>query len=567
MRHLRSLLESRPITGRIPDQTMLAFNPIPGANLDRIQATRAADGSYGWVYIPNGGVTSVNMTKLAGPNVNASWYSPRDGAYRPIGQYLNTGFRNFDAPGATANGNDWVLVLDSYDPLWPFDFAAEGASFLKTPGTSGAVGTGYARVEDDRSTAPDGMAIFGLRQNGVLVTEASVATVEATTGGRIYAEVNDRVDTGIAIANPNNGEVTMSFFFTDSAGNNFAAGTLAIAGKSGISRFLSQAPFSASTVLGTLTFQSTSPVAVTALRGFTNERGEFLITALPVVALTPASGELVFPHFADGAGWATQVVLINSSDEAITGSLQFYGGGTTTNPAQPLNLTIDGQTGSSFSFSIQPRSSQRLQTSGNGSTVQVGSIRVTANGSLGPHGLAIFRYRSPSGIITSEAGVSAIKPDRMFRLYSESAGPALQTGVAIVNASPSGELVDLELSGLDGASLARISLSIPANGHVAKFLHELPGFESVSGIFQGMLRVTAGPSGRIAVSGLRVRQNERQETLTTTIAVVAESAGSFVKERFFPMFADGGGYTTQFVVFGGQGQAGSGKLQLFIAPG
>jgi hypothetical protein len=154
----------------------------------------------------------------------------------------------------------------------------------------------------------------------------------------------------------------------------------------------------------------------------------------------------------------------------------------------------------------------------------------------------------------------------MYTESDESGGPTLQTGVAIANPLPSDQLVDLELSNLEGWTVSRISLPIPGNGHFARFLHELPGFESVPRTFQGVLKVTSSPAGSIAVSGFRVRQNERQETITTTISVVAESTAGG-SERFFPVFADGGGYATQFVMFGGLGQAGSGSLFLFAARG
>jgi hypothetical protein len=53
MRHLRSLLESCPILGRIPDQGLIASDV--GVDLTHAQATRGADGSYAWVlYVPTG---------------------------------------------------------------------------------------------------------------------------------------------------------------------------------------------------------------------------------------------------------------------------------------------------------------------------------------------------------------------------------------------------------------------------------------------------------------------------------------------------------------------------------
>jgi hypothetical protein len=146
---------------------------------------------------------------------------------------------------------------------------------------------------------------------------------------------------------------------------------------------------------GTFTFTSSVPVAVIALRGLTNGRGEFLITTLPLIDLNaPASTvALVLPHFADGGGWTTQIVLANPTDSVLTGTVQFLdpSGG-------PATVHVNDQIDNSFAYSIPPRSSQKLQTGGTGVPAAVGSLRVVpgANAAV-PFGIAIvsFRRRNP----------------------------------------------------------------------------------------------------------------------------------------------------------------------------
>ena len=53
------------------------------------------------------------MNKISSDEVKASWFDPRTGEYTAIGDYPNSGTQIFDAPGTTAIGNDWVLVLDA----------------------------------------------------------------------------------------------------------------------------------------------------------------------------------------------------------------------------------------------------------------------------------------------------------------------------------------------------------------------------------------------------------------------------------------------------------------------
>ncbi|HYE19559.1 MAG TPA: glycoside hydrolase family 140 protein, partial [Tepidisphaeraceae bacterium] len=107
MKHLRRLMESRPVLSRIPDQSILTTSALSGA--DHIRATRASDGAYAMIYSASGRGFSVNMAKVAGPTVDAHWFNPRTGQATYIGRYNNTGTRAFTPP--TAN-TDWVLVLD-----------------------------------------------------------------------------------------------------------------------------------------------------------------------------------------------------------------------------------------------------------------------------------------------------------------------------------------------------------------------------------------------------------------------------------------------------------------------
>jgi len=77
MRHLRALIESRPMLKRIPDQTLLVS--APGSGGDHMRATRADDGSYGFVYSPSGHSFTLDLAKLSGTTLTAWWYDPRTG--------------------------------------------------------------------------------------------------------------------------------------------------------------------------------------------------------------------------------------------------------------------------------------------------------------------------------------------------------------------------------------------------------------------------------------------------------------------------------------------------------
>jgi hypothetical protein len=122
MQHGRRLMESRPFLTRVPDDSVIVPadppSSVPGAGLKRYVATRDEAGSYAMVYVPTGRRFKVRMDKISGGQVKAWWFNPRDGRARLIGQFPNTGEREFTPPDLGEN-LDWILVLDDARKNYP----------------------------------------------------------------------------------------------------------------------------------------------------------------------------------------------------------------------------------------------------------------------------------------------------------------------------------------------------------------------------------------------------------------------------------------------------------------
>jgi hypothetical protein len=109
MTHLRSLMESRPMNERMPDQSVVSWGE--GTQTEHAQAMRADDGSYAMVYIPIQKSIGVNFGRISGTRVNAWWYNPRDGSYAgPTAISDSNQVQSFTTP--SSSGPDWVLVID-----------------------------------------------------------------------------------------------------------------------------------------------------------------------------------------------------------------------------------------------------------------------------------------------------------------------------------------------------------------------------------------------------------------------------------------------------------------------
>lgn len=108
MKHLKDLMLSRSYFDRVPDQTLVAGNN--GEKYERVLATRGEE--YALLYTYTGKNFSVQMGKIDGDEVKASWFDPRTGKVTAIGNFENKGIKEFNPPAEAQNGNDWVLILD-----------------------------------------------------------------------------------------------------------------------------------------------------------------------------------------------------------------------------------------------------------------------------------------------------------------------------------------------------------------------------------------------------------------------------------------------------------------------
>ena len=95
----------------VPDSNGTVLTSSPGTGSSRAVAARVNDGSAVLVYTPSARTLTVDMSKLAGPTVNARWFNPSTGAFTAISgsPFANTGSRSFASP----SGRDSVLVLQS----------------------------------------------------------------------------------------------------------------------------------------------------------------------------------------------------------------------------------------------------------------------------------------------------------------------------------------------------------------------------------------------------------------------------------------------------------------------
>ena len=186
------------------------------------------------------------------------------------------------------------------------------------------------------------------------------------------------------------------------------------------------------------------------------------------------------------------------------------------------------------------------------------------SGQPAPSGVSIFAFHK-DGTTASEAGVPASSASAAFRLYVEACGTpgqphSVRSGIALTNTSDAPTTVSLELTDLNGSATGPTEpLTIPASGHIARFIDEF--FPGLTTPFAGILRI-ASTAPDIAAVGLRLAINPRGDILVTTTPPAEENAAPTAAGLFFPHFVDSGGWTTQFILFSGStGQTASGVIR------
>lgn len=415
----------------------------------------------------------------------------------------------------------------------------------KVSSGQGALSVSYGQLNSTTTTPPVALAIFALTQNGALVTEAGVPAATPTQAAQFFVDydASSGKDSGVALVNPNNGAITINASLQSQIGQSSPCTAIQIPGLGHVARFASQLGCTGlvSPFLGTIKLTSNQPFAAVNLRAANNAHGELIFSTLPVAdpTVTPTGTNLTFPQVIDGGGNPTQILLMNTSGSTITGVVALFD-----DNGNPIQLDFGSGLVSSFSYSIAANGMQKYSTTGIGS-LKVGYAVVTPTTGVLPSGALIFGQNNATGGLASQAGVLNAVPTTSARVYIErSSAPLVRdTGVALVNRNSAAATVTLIVTSLDGSFNQTTTITVPSNGHVAKFIEQF--ISSVPVDFQGVLWLQSNLP--IAPVTLRLTTNQRAEQLFSTLPV-ANLNSPPTGAQYLAQVVNGGGYVTQIIL-------------------
>jgi hypothetical protein len=113
---MRKMFEKRNWQKLQPDQSVIIGDNPEGVEYKVAAVSR--DNDFMMVYIPYGRKTIVSMTKIEATKLRGWWFNPRDGKTISIGDFDNTGNREF-IPTSVGRGSDWVLIIDDAAKNYP----------------------------------------------------------------------------------------------------------------------------------------------------------------------------------------------------------------------------------------------------------------------------------------------------------------------------------------------------------------------------------------------------------------------------------------------------------------
>ncbi len=347
-----------------PSPTLLGVNPSSGA----VGSSPIMVTVIGNDFVPNS-VVQLNSTDLTTMFVNSTTLTTIIPA------------PNLNSPGTlritvqTPSPGGGVSAAISFSVIAP---ALQQPSTKPLPipeVEGGTTQSGYVILTPDSGTTPPlAFVTYGLVQNGVVMSKAGVLATTLSTTASAAVDVVGTINRnlGLAIANPDGAANTITLTLKDANGG--IVGTpipLPIDPYKQIPRFVDQLFPTGSlgpAFTGSINLQSATPFATVGLAfsgtafntvalGITSvgspvpQRTQTAGNAAdtPTPGIVGGVGSMIFPQFAFGGGWATQISVVNISGNTASGRIDIFD-----TEGRPLAIKLNGASvlKSTFTYSL-----------------------------------------------------------------------------------------------------------------------------------------------------------------------------------------------------------------------
>lgn len=198
-----------------------------------------------------------------------------------------------------------------------FSIPANGLAKFATTG-AGSIRVGYAVVTSTSGPLPVGSAILTSAKGSFLSSLAGVPNSPRTTIAKLFVEVSSSPlsrSSGVAVVNRNGVTASLNLVLTGFDGSSRTS-VPPIAANGHIAKMINELfPGLPQNFQGILTINSNVPVASLPLRITTNQRGEVILSTLPVADMNNLSSPAIYiPQIVNGGGYQSQIIFIDTSN-------------------------------------------------------------------------------------------------------------------------------------------------------------------------------------------------------------------------------------------------------------
>jgi hypothetical protein len=399
------------------------------------------------------------------------------------------------------------VSFDGQAPATSLPFSLDsGATRQIQVSLSGVITPGWLQITYSPAPAETNVILQYLNGSSVLTEVGIDPFYDPMSQTYFPVEISTNLNTGIAIASPNNAAAVLVQLADPNSGN-LLSQILSLPQNGHIAKLLTELFPTATgssvmwlTSCADTTCQTQGPGFIaTALRLNMNIN---YFTTVPVAQFA-AGGTLVrvLPHLAfggDPSGLNFQTTVYLSSPNNVTGQANMFD-----DQGNPIAASANGgPASSSFTFTVQSNRVTKIVLTGT-STLQAGWMQITLPSTTTPLVVnAVFQTYQGSNLV-SEASVLEALQDTEGMMYVAVQPGVTDIGVALANPqTTTSNTVTLTLYNSAGYVFATQTFTLAPSGHLAKYITDI--FPQLAGTsFTGTLSMQSGSN----FSSIALRQN------------------------------------------------------------
>ncbi len=355
------------------------------------------------------------------------------------------------------DGSQLAALFDGQGPQTSMDIPlASGESRQIQLTMNGAITTGWMEITYSPSDALT-TVILQFRYGNTLLSEIGVPPADPISGADLAVETDTGLNTGLAFANPDTVAGAVFVTLWDSGTGTNVANIAQMRAKvsldscSDTSCSFAGGSFVAAAVRLNGDQFTTIPVAEAATDG---EQ----VRILPQVAFGGPAG---------GLNMKTVLYFTTNVSTGVFGTAEIFD-----NDGKPLAASPDGAApSSSITFTVNGNRVNRIVLGGD-QTLRSGWIRLTLSGRVHFICNAVFQTFNGTNLV-SEASVLESAPISRGLIYVKTQSGLTNVGVAFANSQTTPNIITLKLFDRQGFMSARQDITLPPNGHLARFVTEI----------------------------------------------------------------------------------------------